>query len=71
MLQNVASGMWETLLNTKCRRPYLWQVGDIVVIPKYGGTELKFDEQDFHVYRDEDIVGIMQAEWVAPMDKRF
>mmetsp|Transcript_57798 Transcript_57798/g.137617 ORF Transcript_57798/g.137617 Transcript_57798/m.137617 type:complete len:103 (+) Transcript_57798:99-407(+) len=38
------------------------KVGDIVIIPKYGGTEVKFGEEDYHVFRDEDIVGILNAE---------
>eukprot|EP00451_Oxyrrhis_marina_P001351 CAMPEP_0204269426 /NCGR_PEP_ID=MMETSP0468-20130131/16115_1 /ASSEMBLY_ACC=CAM_ASM_000383 /TAXON_ID=2969 /ORGANISM="Oxyrrhis marina" /LENGTH=100 /DNA_ID=CAMNT_0051244811 /DNA_START=37 /DNA_END=339 /DNA_ORIENTATION=- len=32
-------------------------VGDKVVIPEYGGMTLKFDEEDYQVFRDEDIVG--------------
>mmetsp|Transcript_93794 Transcript_93794/g.201383 ORF Transcript_93794/g.201383 Transcript_93794/m.201383 type:complete len:106 (+) Transcript_93794:86-403(+) len=40
------------------------KVGDTVVIPKYGGTELKLgnDGEDYHIYRDEDIVGIITEE---------
>mmetsp|Transcript_18279 Transcript_18279/g.43991 ORF Transcript_18279/g.43991 Transcript_18279/m.43991 type:complete len:100 (-) Transcript_18279:158-457(-) len=32
-------------------------VGDKVVIPEYGGQALKFDDEEYHVFRDEDIVG--------------
>eukprot|EP00918_Siedleckia_nematoides_P106689 GHVU01232773.1.p2 GENE.GHVU01232773.1~~GHVU01232773.1.p2 ORF type:complete len:103 (-),score=22.27 GHVU01232773.1:780-1088(-) len=34
--------------------------GDIVVIPEYGGMSLKMDGEDLHVYRDEDIIGIVK-----------
>merc|ERR1712113_950446 len=37
-------------------------VGDTVVIPRYGGTEFKLDNEDFHIYRDEDIVGVIKDE---------
>jgi len=38
------------------------KVGDTVVIPRYGGTELKLDGEDYQIYRDEDIVGIIKEE---------
>nr|AYU58848.1 heat shock protein 10 [Scrippsiella trochoidea] len=38
------------------------KVGDTVVIPEYGGMTLKFDNEDFHVYRDEDCLGIVKDE---------
>jgi len=39
------------------------QIGDMVIIPRYGGTELKLgDGEEYHVYRDEDIVGIIKDE---------
>merc|ERR1711957_525438 len=31
-------------------------VGDTVVVPQYGGAALKLDDEDFHIYRDEDMV---------------
>merc|ERR1711924_65867 len=37
-------------------------VGDTVIIPKYGGTEIKLDNEEYHIYRDEDIVGVIKAE---------
>eukprot|EP00930_Biecheleria_cincta_P022441 TRINITY_DN1637_c0_g1_i1.p1 TRINITY_DN1637_c0_g1~~TRINITY_DN1637_c0_g1_i1.p1 ORF type:complete len:103 (-),score=30.03 TRINITY_DN1637_c0_g1_i1:132-440(-) len=42
--------------------PMVTKVGDTVIIPKYGGTEIKLEEEDFHIYRDEDIVGIIKEE---------
>jgi len=38
------------------------KVGDTVVVPRYGGTDLKLEEEDYHIYRDEDIVGIVKDE---------
>eukprot|EP00930_Biecheleria_cincta_P014085 TRINITY_DN1225_c0_g1_i2.p2 TRINITY_DN1225_c0_g1~~TRINITY_DN1225_c0_g1_i2.p2 ORF type:complete len:103 (+),score=22.73 TRINITY_DN1225_c0_g1_i2:156-464(+) len=38
------------------------KVGDTVVVPEYGGVQLKFDDEDFHVFRDDDIMGIVQEE---------
>jgi len=37
-------------------------VGDLVVVPMYGGTALKLDAEEYHVYRDEDIVGVIKEE---------
>merc|ERR1712083_592993 len=38
------------------------KAGDTVIIPRYGGTELKLDNEEYQIYRDEDIVGILQSE---------
>ena len=35
------------------------KVGDKVLIPKYGGTELKVDDNNFLLLREEDILGII------------
>lgn len=32
-------------------------VGDKVLLPEYGGSVVKLDGQDFHLFRDEDILG--------------
>jgi chaperonin GroES len=34
--------------------------GDTVIVPEFGGMKLKFDDEECHVYRDEDIVGIIK-----------
>jgi chaperonin GroES len=31
--------------------------GDKVLLPEYGGTELKLGEDTFHLFRDDDILG--------------
>ncbi|CAK9104593.1 unnamed protein product, partial [Durusdinium trenchii] len=38
------------------------KVGDTVVIPEYGGVTLNFDNEEYHVFRDEDIMGVIQDE---------
>ena len=36
--------------------------GDKVIVPEFGGMSLKFDDEEFHVFRDEDIVGVIGKE---------
>mmetsp|Transcript_81092 Transcript_81092/g.229729 ORF Transcript_81092/g.229729 Transcript_81092/m.229729 type:complete len:102 (-) Transcript_81092:142-447(-) len=38
------------------------KVGDLVVIPRYGGTELELGGEEYHVYRDDDILGVVNPE---------
>ena len=33
--------------------------GDKVLMPKYGGTEIKFDDTEYQIMREEDILGII------------
>ncbi|EDO05529.1 putative chaperonin GroES 10 kDa protein [Babesia bovis T2Bo] len=33
--------------------------GDTVVIPEYGGMELKLDGERYSVFREEDIIGVI------------
>merc|ERR1712086_90765 len=40
--------------------PMSVSVGDKVLLPEYGGSPLKLDEEEYHVFRDEDIVGILE-----------
>ncbi len=35
------------------------KVGDTVLMPKYGGTEIKIDDQEYQIVREEDILGII------------
>jgi len=30
------------------------------MLPEYGGSKVELGEEEFHVFRDEDIVGILQ-----------
>jgi chaperonin GroES len=40
--------------------PFVVKVGDMVLMPKYGGTEIKIDEKDYQIMREEDILGIIE-----------
>jgi len=35
------------------------KVGDKVLLPKYGGSELKMDEKEYQIVREDDILGII------------
>ncbi len=36
------------------------KVGDMVLMPKYGGTEVKIDDEEYQIIREEDILGVIQ-----------
>eukprot|EP00389_Voromonas_pontica_P007122 GDKH01010732.1.p1 GENE.GDKH01010732.1~~GDKH01010732.1.p1 ORF type:complete len:110 (-),score=44.81 GDKH01010732.1:210-539(-) len=36
--------------------------GDLVVVPEYGGMTIKLEGEEFQVYREDDIVGVMKGE---------
>ncbi|XP_074320546.1 10 kDa chaperonin, mitochondrial-like [Silene latifolia] len=33
--------------------------GETVLLPEYGGTTVKLGEKEYHLYRDEDILGTL------------
>ncbi|PWA57955.1 groES-like family protein [Artemisia annua] len=33
--------------------------GDTVLLPEYGGTEVKLGDKEYHLFRDEDILGTL------------
>ena len=35
------------------------KLGDTVLVPEFGGMKLNLDDEECYVYRDEDIVGIV------------
>merc|ERR1712196_341068 len=37
--------------------PMSVNVGDSVLLPEYGGTSVKFGDDEYHLFRDEDILG--------------
>lgn len=37
------------------------QAGDKVLFSKYGGTDVKFDGQDYLIMREDDILGVLVA----------
>ena len=40
--------------------PFNVKKGDKVLMPKYGGTEVKIDEKEYQIMREEDILGIIE-----------
>jgi len=40
--------------------PFNVKKGDRVLMPKYGGTEIKLDEVDYVIIREEDILGVIE-----------
>ncbi|XP_057422253.1 10 kDa chaperonin, mitochondrial-like [Lotus japonicus] len=34
--------------------------GDQVLLPEYGGSQIKLDDKEFLLFRDEDILGILR-----------
>ncbi|EGR28982.1 hypothetical protein IMG5_165780 [Ichthyophthirius multifiliis] len=43
-------------------QPVAVKVGDFVVLPEYGGSKIALKEGEFFVYRDTDVVGILQKD---------
>jgi chaperonin GroES len=39
--------------------PFTVKAGDTVLMPKYGGTEIKIDDKEYQILREEDILGIL------------
>lgn len=39
--------------------PFNVKKGDTVLMPKYGGTEVKIDGKEYQIMREEDILGII------------
>ncbi|KAL6523160.1 10 kDa chaperonin [Orobanche hederae] len=52
----VGSGLLDKAGNTI---PVAVKEGDTVLLPEYGGTEIKLWEKEYHLYRDEDILGTL------------
>ncbi|PON78784.1 GroES chaperonin family [Parasponia andersonii] len=40
--------------------PVAVKEGETVLLPEYGGTQVKLGEKEFFLYRDDDILGIIQ-----------
>ena len=34
--------------------------GDRVLMPKYGGTEVKIDDQEYQIIREDEILGVLE-----------
>jgi len=39
--------------------PFNVKKGDRVLLPKYGGAEVKIDDVEYHIIREEDILGVI------------
>ena len=39
--------------------PVAFKEGDTVLLPEYGGTQIKLEDKEFHLFRDEDILGTL------------
>ncbi|XP_047332840.1 10 kDa chaperonin, mitochondrial [Impatiens glandulifera] len=39
--------------------PVAVKEGDTVLLPEYGGTQVKLGEKEYHLYRDDDIMGTL------------
>jgi chaperonin GroES len=39
--------------------PFNVKKGDQVLMPKYGGTEIKLDGKEYQIMREEDILGVL------------
>ena len=39
--------------------PFNVKKGDKVLMPKYGGTEIKIDDKEYQIVREDDILGII------------
>lgn len=37
------------------------KVGDKVLVPEYGGTKLDFDDKDYFLFRDGDVLGTFDS----------
>ena len=40
--------------------PFNVKKGDKVLMPKYGGTEVKIDDKEYQIIREEDILGVIE-----------
>ncbi len=40
--------------------PFNVKKGDRILMPKYGGTEVKLNDKEYQILREEDILGILQ-----------
>ncbi|EXB37186.1 10 kDa chaperonin [Morus notabilis] len=40
--------------------PATLKEGETVLLPEYGGTEVKLGDKDYHLYREDDILGILR-----------
>ena len=56
----VAVGTGKLLDNGK-KHPVDLKVGDTVLFGKYSGTEVKIDDEEYLVMREDDIMGVIES----------
>ncbi|KAL2326006.1 hypothetical protein Fmac_025064 [Flemingia macrophylla] len=39
--------------------PIAVKEGDTVLLPEYGGTQVKLNDKEYHLFRDDDILGTL------------
>ncbi|XP_058108160.1 10 kDa chaperonin, mitochondrial-like [Magnolia sinica] len=39
--------------------PVAFKEGDNVLLPEYGGTQVKINDKEYHLFRDDDILGTL------------
>lgn len=49
------------VLNDGSRREILLSPGDVVLFNKFSGSEIRIDERDFLILREDDILGVLEA----------
>ena len=47
------------MMETGQLKPMDLKVGDKVLLPEYGGSTVKLNEQEVSIYRDDDIIGVL------------
>ncbi len=40
--------------------PMTVKKGDRILMPKYGGTEIKIDDKEYQIVREDDILGVIE-----------
>ena len=50
------------ILDNGERRPVDVKAGDKILFGKYSGTEVKIDDEEYLVMREEDIMGVIEKE---------
>ena len=40
--------------------PFHVKKGDKVLMPRYGGSEVKIDDKEYQIFREDDLFGIIQ-----------
>lgn len=56
----IAVGPGKILENSEKRQPIDLKVGDTVLFGKYSGTEVKIDDDEYLVMREDDIMGVIE-----------